>query len=117
MARRDIQGFVDFGHLEAYLQNDAAIIDEVLGLFQQQADIWEPMLDPSQPGWRDAAHTLKGAAAGIGADEVRDRAEAVEKGEAEGADLRIAARIDAIARALMDVAAYRHEWQIKSLRG
>ena len=117
MAKRDIQGFVDFGHLEDYVQNDGAIIDEVLGLFQQQAELWGPMLDSSQTGWRDAAHTLKGAAAGIGAHEVRDLAEAVEKGAAEGADQRISALKDSIARALMDVAAYRHEWQIKGLRG
>ena len=67
MARRDLSGAVDFGVLESMTGGDDTISDEVLGLFAQQAAMWEPMLDVREEGWRDAAHTIRGAAAGIGA--------------------------------------------------
>ena len=43
-------------------RDTAGIAEEVLGLFVQQAALWEPMLDVREAGWRDAAHTLRGAA-------------------------------------------------------
>ncbi len=48
---------------------DASIAAEVLEIFKEQAATWGRMLDPmAEPGqWADAAHTLKGAALGIGA--------------------------------------------------
>jgi hypothetical protein len=68
VARRDISGVVDFGYLETYAGGDLSLVEEVLGLFQEQAKLWGPMLDASAEGWKDAAHTLKGAARGIGAN-------------------------------------------------
>jgi hypothetical protein len=67
MALRDLSGAVDFGVLEATTGGDDGISEEVLGLFAQQAALWSPMLDVREEGWRDAVHTLRGAAAGIGA--------------------------------------------------
>ena len=81
MALRDVSGAVDFTVLESMTAGDDAIGEEVLGLFVQQAAIWSPMLDVRDEGWRDAVHTLRGAAAGIGA-----KAVAQACAEAEGGD-------------------------------
>jgi len=116
MAMRDLSGAVDFGHLEAYTLNDTVIIEEVLRLFQQQCDIWSPLLTTSHEGWRDAAHTIKGAAAGIGAGVLAAAADAVERGDLTGAELRLERLNDAMNTALMDVAAYLHGMQLRSLR-
>ncbi|HVY33347.1 MAG TPA: Hpt domain-containing protein, partial [Caulobacteraceae bacterium] len=37
MAKRDLTGAVDFGHLEGYAAGDEALVEEVLGLFREQA--------------------------------------------------------------------------------
>jgi HPt (histidine-containing phosphotransfer) domain-containing protein len=121
MARRDITGAVDFAYLEGYAAGDQALIDEVLGLFDEQAELWMRLLDPDgdDGSWRDGAHTLKGAAAGIGA-----RALAAVCGEAEagaGASTAMKAAIaDRLRSALdlvrADIAAYRHEQALRSLR-
>ena len=39
MARRDLTGAVDFDYLEGYAGGDQAVVDEVLGLFRQQAEL------------------------------------------------------------------------------
>jgi HPt (histidine-containing phosphotransfer) domain-containing protein len=117
MARRDLSGAVDFGYLETYTMNDAGIIDEVLGLFQQQAELWQPLLEVGHPGWRDAAHTLKGAAAGIGANVLSEAASVAEKCDETVAPACLEAVKNALGDALMDVAAYRHEMQLRALKG
>ena len=50
MARRDITGAVDFAYLETYAAGDAALVEEVLGLFRHQAELWMPLLDPAAGG-------------------------------------------------------------------
>ena len=117
MALRDVTGAVDFAHLEAYTLNDTVVMEEVLRLFQQQCELWTPLLDTGHEGWRDAAHTLKGAAAGIGANQVAALAGDAEKGDAEGAAGRLEKVKTALGAALMDVSAYLHELQLRSLRG
>ncbi len=117
MARRDISGVVDFGYLESYMQNDSAIIEEVLRIFLHQCELWSPMLGIEHEGWRDAAHTIKGAAAGIGAGVLAAAAEAVERGDAQGAEYRLERLHTAMNDALSDVAAYLHEMQLRSLKG
>ena len=113
MARRDISGVVDFEYLETYAGGDLTLVEEVLDLFREQARLWSPMLDAGVEGWRDAVHTLKGAARGIGA---RDLATACETAEVAGptALSRVHAALD---EALADVAAYLHELALQSLRG
>jgi hypothetical protein len=113
MARRDITGAVDFPYLEAFAAGDGAVIDEVLALFREQAALWVRMLGPDQVGWRDAVHTLKGAARGVGAFALGDACEAAE---AKGA-LALESVRDALDAALMDIAAYVHERALQSLRG
>jgi HPt (histidine-containing phosphotransfer) domain-containing protein len=116
MARRDLSGAVDFAVLESYAANDDGVIEEVLNLFRQQAQLWGPMLDAGHPGWRDAAHTVKGAAAGIGAAELAEVCSTAEQSPSELAAPALGRVQDALNRALADVAAYQHERMLQSLR-
>ena len=113
MARRDLTGAVDFGYLERFAAHDATVIDEVLALFREQAQMWSALLDPASEGWRDAVHTIKGASRGIGAFQLGDVCQMCEIDGVSGIDgVR-----DALNIALADVAAYAHERALKSLRG
>lgn len=117
MARRDLTGAVDFSVLEAMTGDDDAINEEVLGLFTEQAALWTPLLDTKADGWRDAVHTIRGAAAGIGGhDLVAACADAELSEDALAAPAMERVR-SALSEALGDVAAYRHELMLKSLRG
>lgn len=117
MARRDLSGAVDFGVLESMTGGDDAVGEEVLGLFAQQAAMWEPMLDVREEGWRDAAHTIRGAAAGIGAKALAEACQVAEGAEKADAPPLLERVQDALEAALGDVAAYRHELMLKSLKG
>lgn len=73
---------VDFAYLESYTAGDMTVITEVLALFRTQADAWSAALAaPTPEGWRDLAHTMKGAARGIGATALGDLADAAERGD------------------------------------
>jgi hypothetical protein len=116
MARRDLSGAVDFSVLESYAAHDPGVIDEVLQIFREQAAMWSPLLDVSSPGWKDAVHTVKGAAAGIGAKELAEACTVAESGE-DGFGVSALSKVrDAMDRALGDVAAYQHERMLQSLR-
>ncbi len=82
---------VDFDHLHQYTAGDTALEREVLSVFVQQTDMWLRVLHESGDGdvWKDAAHTLKGSARGIGAWQVADLC---ERAEALGADASPAER-------------------------
>ena len=120
MARRDLTGAVDFKYLETYAGGDMALVEEVLGLFREQAAIWVRLLDPAAEGeaWRDAAHTLKGSARGIGALELANACEAAELAEADVGlrTLRLERVKDALAPTLADIAAYLHERAIQGIK-
>jgi HPt (histidine-containing phosphotransfer) domain-containing protein len=121
MARRDLTGAVDFAHLERYAGHDQALVDEVLSIFREQAAMWLRLLDPRAAGgaWRDAAHSLKGSALGVGAFALADECEAAELASGANEVERTVAldRIkDALDLALADVAAYAHEQALRSLR-
>lgn len=113
MARRDITGAVDFAYLEDYAAGDRTVIEEVLALFREQASMWMPMLEPDGAGWRDAVHTIKGAARGIGAFSLGD---ACERAEQQGPSGLSGVRT-AMDAALFDVAAYAHELELQRIRG
>ncbi|QFU31795.1 Hpt domain-containing protein [Brevundimonas sp. Bb-A] len=116
MARRDLTGAVDFSVLEGMTGGDAAISEEVLGLFVEQAALWSVLLNPRADGWRDGVHTIRGAAAGIGAGDLAAicaEAETVEQALAAPALERVRDALDA---ALADVAAYRHELMLRGLK-
>lgn len=116
MARRDLSGAVDFSVLERMTGGEDAITDEVLGLFGQQAALWSPMLDVREEGWRDAVHTLRGAASGIGADALAQACQIAETAEKAEAPPLLERVRDALETALTDVAAYRHELMLRSLK-
>lgn len=117
MARRDLTGALDPSVLETVCAGDAAIMDEVLGLFQQQAALWGPALDAGSDGWRDAVHSLKGTGRGVGAAALGLACEAAEAAPPD----RLAAALDrvrdALDQALMDAAALRHEMMLRQLKG
>ena len=56
---------------------DRTLQIEVLGLFRQQVENWRARL-ASGEGWREAAHTLKGSARGIGLNALAAACEAAE---------------------------------------
>jgi len=112
LARRDLTGAVDFAYLEGFAQNDGGVIDEVLALFREQAALWSVMLEPQSEGWRDAVHTIKGAARGVGAFALGDEC---ERAETVGIT-RLSAVRDALDIALADIAAYAHERALQSLK-
>lgn len=116
MARRDLSGAVDFTVLERMTGGDDAVGEEVLGLFVQQAGMWSPMLDVREDGWRDAVHTIRGAAAGIGAGILAEACAAAEAAEKSAAPPLLDRVRDALDAALADVAAFRHELMLRSLR-
>ena len=120
--RRDLSGAFDAERLEAYCGGQRAIVCEVLSLFREQAQMWMRLLeDPSSgSGFVDAAHTLKGAAAGVFAEGLaRACGEAEAQGGAAAGGERevLAAHIrDALDPVLFDVAAYLHAEAIAALR-
>jgi HPt (histidine-containing phosphotransfer) domain-containing protein len=122
MARRDIQGAVDFAYLAAYAADDLALMEEVLGIFEEQQALWLRLLDPhgEAGAWRDGAHTMKGAAASIGARALADLCGEAEQGFAADPAVKAAllARLShGLALVLADIAAWRHEAALRSLKG
>lgn len=117
MSRRDLTGAVDFGVLDRTTGGDDAVAEEVLGLFVQQAGLWSPLLDARQEGWRDAVHTIRGAAAGIGACVLAAVCADAEAAQKNVAPAHLDHVRDALDLALADVAAWRHELMLRSLKG
>ncbi len=117
MARHTLSGAVDFTVLDATTGGDDAIAEEVLGLFTEQASMWSALLDARSDGWRDAVHTIRGASSGIGA---RSLAEICAQAEVADQAL-VAPALDRVRHALdialTDVAAWRHELMLRSLKG
>ena len=111
MAKGDPPKAVDFAHLERYVSGDQALVNEVLGIFRGQAEVWGKQLNAAAPEdvWRDLAHSLKGSALGIGAFALADECEAAERSASAGAAERekllsyVRAALDA---ALSEIAAY-----------
>ena len=117
MARRDLTGAVDFTVLETMTGGMDDVTEEVLGLFVQQAALWSPMLDAASEGWRDAVHTIRGASAGIGANDLAAVCAEVEHGEQALASAGLERVRRVLDAAMSDIAAYRHELALRSLKG
>lgn len=86
---------LDLVHLSRYTLGNRSLEIELLGLFRAQAGITIARLADatSDKEWRDAAHSLKGSARGLGAWALADLAE-----EAEGLAPDPTARVDMVAR-------------------
>jgi len=67
----------DRAHFDAVTAADRGLQLEVIGLFRDQVEAWRAGLASAEQ-WRDAAHTLKGSARGIGLDALAAAAEAAE---------------------------------------
>lgn len=125
----EMRAVFDPEHLDRMTSGDQDLQAEVLDLFRHQAELWGRLLDPQFPSdnWGDAAHTLKGAARGIGAWKLADICQDAEtlgreqKGDSsESAMVNRAVRLalvrEALDEALADVAHFRHKLEIEALR-
>lgn len=110
-----MRGPVDFEYLESFVGGDVAIADEVLALFQGQAELWTPMLDAAQPGWRDAIHALKGAAGGIGARAVLEACTDAEQSDPALVGPALLRVRDELDQALLAIASWRHRHVVRLL--
>lgn len=111
MPKRDLTGAVDFTHLERYAAADQSLVNEVLTIFCEQAEIWVKRMDAAAPveTWRELAHSLKGSALGIGAFALADECEAAERSVATDIAEReklLAYIRTALNAALADIAVY-----------
>jgi HPt (histidine-containing phosphotransfer) domain-containing protein len=78
---------IDRKHFEDATFGDTALQREVLGLFDSQAAKLAAAIGNASGRERmEAAHTLKGAALGIGAFALADAAEKVERGDISALD-------------------------------
>ncbi len=79
-SRRE-SALIDLVHLSKYTLGDRSLECELLGLFRCQAGVYVERLEAcsSPKDWKDAAHSLKGSARGVGAWAVADHAEAAEQ--------------------------------------
>jgi HPt (histidine-containing phosphotransfer) domain-containing protein len=71
---------LDLVHLSKYTLGDRGLEAELLGLFRAQAGVYVSRLETAATDkeWRDAAHSLKGSARGLGAWTLGDVAEEAE---------------------------------------
>lgn len=76
---------IDLVHLSKYTLGNRSLENELLGLFRTQADVYLARLAEAgdDAEWKNAAHSLKGSARGLGAWALGDLAEEAEKLAAE----------------------------------
>jgi chemotaxis protein histidine kinase CheA len=102
---------IDLDHLNRYVFGDKALLDEVLAIFKEQAASLSGRMQPSMDddAWRLAAHTLKGAARGVGAWALGDAAAAAENLPADASAEDRAAVLKAIVDLARSAADYAEE--------
>jgi len=121
MAEQTKTGALDFDYLETYADGDMVVVEEVLNLFREQAALWLRVMDPHDPseGWRDAIHSLKGTALGVGAMSLVQACSTAECliGDAHRDRTLALIRVrDALDAVLGDITIYQFEKNIQSLR-
>jgi HPt (histidine-containing phosphotransfer) domain-containing protein len=99
---------VDLVHLSRQTLGNQELEREILKLFVKQSEIYLDRLKSatSNQAWRDAAHTIKGSARGVGAWEVVRFAEKAEQLEARAAKKPKAYVIDGLSQAINDANHY-----------
>ena len=98
---------LDRAHFDHMTGADRALQLEVLNLFRAQVEGWTTAFDAG-PGWREAVHTLKGSARGIGFTVLANACEAAERAsdaESAGAILQVRAALREALSALEQFAA------------
>ncbi len=75
-----VSSAIDFGHLDKYVMGDENLRDEVLDIFIEQLGVHLENLEPAKDdfAWKNTAHTLKGAARGVGAWDIGDLCQEAE---------------------------------------
>ncbi|MDX2237733.1 MAG: Hpt domain-containing protein [Hyphomonadaceae bacterium] len=103
------RAILDEEHFGMMTGGDAALQAEIVTLFRAQAELWTRLLVVDAPvqTWRDAAHTLKGSARGLGLWALADAcAQAEQLGRGGAVDGReIAAGLERARAALADALA------------
>jgi HPt (histidine-containing phosphotransfer) domain-containing protein len=97
----------DQAHFSHMTAGDRALQREVVDLFRAQVEGWSTAMSAGQ-GWREAIHTLKGSARGIGLSALAEACEAAERasnGEVAAAIARTRAALDQALAALEQYAA------------
>lgn len=71
---------IDMDHLNKYVMGDDALRDEILEIFVEQINLMLSQFDVQQSdeSWTLTAHTLKGAARGVGAWSIGELCEKAE---------------------------------------
>lgn len=71
---------LDVDHFQHMTGGDRALQAEIVVLFRGQAQIWRRLIIPDAPvhTWRDAVHTLKGSARGLGLWRLAEACETAE---------------------------------------
>lgn len=98
---------LDRAHFDHMTGADRALQVEVLGLFRMQVEAWVAALGQGA-GWRDAVHTMKGSARGIGLNRLAAACEVAEAApDAQSAEVlaRVRAALDEALAALEQFAA------------
>ena len=88
---------LDHAHFDMMTGGDRALQAEIAGLFRGQVEGWTAALGAGS-GWRDAVHTMKGSARGIGLTQLAALCEAAE----EAPDAEAPARLAAVKSGLSD---------------
>lgn len=87
---------IDLKHFTDVTFGDRALQREILGLFDAQVSkLAETIRTASAEARREAAHTLKGAARGVGAFGLGDAAEAIERDGSQAALDRMTQAVEA----------------------
>lgn len=68
----------DRAHFDVMTAGDRALQREVIALFRGQAEAWRAACAQAD-GWREAVHTMKGSARGIGLTDLAAACEAAEQ--------------------------------------
>ncbi|WP_423068202.1 Hpt domain-containing protein [Devosia sp. CN2-171] len=110
-ARKSSPGPIDMVHLEQQSLGDPGLQEEVLRLYSQMSGVYLTRIEESSSSEELARHlhTLKSAAAGIGAWQVRDLAKHAEDALREGHPVN-PEHIEAIAEAVGACRAFIHSF-------
>lgn len=90
-----MSAILDADHFRHMTGDDKALQAEIVALFRAQAQLWRRLIVPDAPmhTWRDALHTLKGSARGLGLWRLADACEGAERATEEcGPDSRLISR-------------------------
>lgn len=90
---------LDRAHFDHMTGADRALQREVLGLFRMQVEGWTNAF-ASGAGWREAVHTMKGSARGIGFTALAAACEAAERVDEAARDAALARVSQALSEAL-----------------